>query len=131
MNKQFDSAGEAAFFHSSEYRADNVEWEYAQKDMWEAAASGAISHAQQFAATAQLAYFTAGAAVPYHLNDSGQIFTAQVTDPYTGAITLAMHDIPFREIATGSMENAKDWFAELVRTQRGQPSRLMHESTCI
>ncbi|KPY55692.1 hypothetical protein [Pseudomonas amygdali] len=131
MKKQFDSAGEAAFFHSSGYRPDDGGWEYAQKDMWEAAASGAISHAQQFAAAAQVAYFTAGAAVPYHVNDSGQIFTAQITDPYTGAVTLSMHEIPYREIATGSVENATDWFKELVRTQDGRPSSLMFESTRI
>lgn len=131
MNKQFDSAGEAAFFHSSDSRPDDGGWEYAQKDMWEAAASGAIAHAKQLEVAAQVAYFSAGAAVPYHINESGQIFTAQITDPYTGAITLSMHEIPYREIVTGSVESATAWFEELVGTQDGRPSSRMFESTRI
>jgi len=131
IESEFSTAGEAAFFHSAEYRADNVQWQHAEQAMWEAAACGAIYHGRQVAATAQLAYFTNGAAVPYHVNDSGQIFTAQVTDPYTGVITLSMHDIPYREIPTGSMEKARDWFIEVVRTPPGRPSSLLLESTCL
>nr|WP_228857668.1 hypothetical protein [Pseudomonas syringae]QOQ33406.1 hypothetical protein [Pseudomonas syringae pv. actinidiae] len=131
MSKQFSSAGEAAFIHSCHHRPDDGKWDNAQKDMWEAAASGAIAHAKQLAVAAQVAYFSAGAAVPYHINESGQIFTAQITDPYTGGITLSMHEIPYREIATGNVEKATDWFEELVRTQDGRPSSLMFESTRI